>query len=213
MTAAAAILKMLKAAAIVLAAVLLISAAAVVGVMLWGAWFFTPFVIVLSLLGGAFFVTTAYSCFFGAPFVPTDSRNVEEMIRLAGLKPGERLADLGSGDGRILIAAAKAGAQADGWEISPFLWLWSKWKIRRAGVADRARAHLGSYWEEKFSGSDVITLFLINTQMERMQKKLRAELRPGSRVVSYAFKFPGWEIAARNDHGVYLYRQTEQKGG
>ena len=162
--------------------------------------------LVLSLAGGIFFATTAYSVFFGAPFVPTDRDRVDEMLRLTGLKPGEKLYDLGSGDGRIVIAAAKAGAQAEGWEISPYLWLYSTWQIRRQGLGDRARIHLGSYWEEKFDDADVVTLFLINLQMGRMQRKLQAELRPGGRVVSYAFKFPNWQYESK-DRGLYLYRK------
>ena len=183
--------------------------------MVFGPFFLIAWVIILvvglSLLGGTLFATTAYSVFSGAPFLPTDERNVDDMIRSSGLKPGELLVDLGSGDGRILIAAARAGARAEGWEISPFLCLWSQWKIRRAGVADKAKVHLGSYWTETFRQADVVTLFLITSQMGRMEKKLRSELPVGSRVVSYAFKFPHWELADKTGRGVYLYRQTERK--
>jgi len=201
-------MRTLRKAAILFLSVLAVCLGVVAGVEFFGAWFIAVFITAISLLAAVLFVTTAYSVFFGAPFVPTDARNVEEMIRLAGVKPGERLADLGSGDGRIIIAAARAGAQADGWEISPFLWLWSIWKIRRAGLTDRARVHLGSYWGANFRKTDVVTLFLINTQMWRMQKKLMAELPVGGRVVSYAFKFPDWPLEAKNGRGVYLYRKS-----
>jgi len=190
-----------------------LSFGAVGGFLLFGVWFLAPFIALLSLLTAIFLVTTAYSVFFGAPFVPTDARNVAEMIRMAGLKPGELLADLGSGDGRILIAAARAGARAEGWEISPYLWLWSLVQVRRAGLQDRIRVHLGSYWGARFDRTDVITLFLINTQMKRMEKKLRSELPVGGRVVSYAFKFPGWPAAERGGQGVYLYRQEPVPNG
>ncbi len=190
-----------------MAAVLFIALSAAAGVFYLGDWFLAVLVIFLSLVGSLFFVSTAYSVFFGAPFVPTDQRNGDEMLRLAGVKAGDKVVDLGSGDGRIIVAAAKLGAKAEGWEISPFLWLASLWRIRKARVGALAKAHLGTYWSEKFSDADVVTLFLINTQMKRMQKKLRAELRPGSRVVSYAFKFPDWAIADRSGTGVYLYRQ------
>jgi hypothetical protein len=201
-------LKPLGSALTLLAAIVAGCLAMVTGILFFGAWFLATCIAVVSLLAAVFFVTTAYSVFFGAPFVPTDARNVDEMVRMAGIRPGERLADLGSGDGRILIAAAKAGAQADGWEISPYLWLWSRWKIARAGLADRARVHLGSYWGERFDKTDIVTLFLINTQMGRMQKKLLAEMPVGGRVVSYAFKFPGWPLETKNGRGVYVYRKT-----
>lgn len=174
--------------------------------VLWGYAFIAVFVALFSLLLGAFFATTAYSVFFGAPYVPTDEERVRSMLRLAGLKPGERLYDLGSGDGRIVIAAARQGAYAEGWEISPYLWLISWLKIRRLGLQDRARVRLGTYWGERFHDADVVTLFLITMQMGRMERKLREELRPGSRVVSYAFDFPHWRHEAKAD-GVFLYRQ------
>lgn len=163
-------------------------------------------VIAVSLLGGAFFATTAWSVFFGAPFIPTDRERVASMLSLTGLKPGERLYDLGSGDGRIVIAAAQAGAHAEGWEISPYLWLYSTWKIRRLGLANRAKIHLGSYWEQPFRDADVITLFLYTSQMERMQKKLQHELRQGSRVISFAFTFPEWQPVSETK-GLYLYHR------
>ncbi len=115
------------------------------------------------------------------------------------------MVDLGAGDGRILVAAAKMGAHAEGWEINPYLWLLSMWNIRRAGVSALAKAHLGTYWAETFRDADVVTLFLISLQMGRMEKKLLAELKPGARVVSYAFKFPNWQSEAK-DEGVHLYR-------
>ncbi len=200
-------MKTLSAILLVLALLLAACFGVAAGMFYLGDRFFGVFAALFSLLVATFFVTTAYSVFFGAPFVPTDARNVEEMIRLSGLKPGEYLVDLGSGDGRILIAAARAGARAEGWEISPFLWLWSLWKIGRAGVGDKVRVHLGSYWNERFQRADVVTLFLINTQMQRMEKKLRAELPQGSRVVSYAFQFPTWALVQRGSSGVRLYRQ------
>lgn len=162
------------------------------------------FAVVVSLTAAVLFVATAYSVFFGAPFVPTDEGRVRTMLTLSGLRPGEKLVDLGSGDGRIVIAAAKAGATAEGWEVNPFLWLWSSWRIRMLGLGSLARIRLGSYWGERFHDADVVTLFLITAQMPRMERKLQAELRPGSRVASYAFRFPGWEHQEKKD-GVYLY--------
>lgn len=165
---------------------------------------------IIAIGAALFFWSTFYSMLFGGPYVPTDKRNVEAMMAMAKIGPGDRVADLGSGDGRIVIAAAKAGAFAEGWEISPYLWFISKWKIRRAGLQDRAIIHLGSYWHEKFHDFNVITLFLIDTQMGNMERKLRAELQPDSRVVSYAFKFPTWPEADNNAKGMRLYRHAAQ---
>lgn len=172
----------------------------------FGTMFLIPFVLVLSFTGALIFVTTAYSVFFGAPFVPTDKRNVDDMISIAQIKPGDKMVDLGAGDGRIVIAAAKQGAQAEGYEISPFLWLLANWNIKKEGLEKQAKVHLSSYWAHDLSDMDVVTMFLIDHYMPRMHKKLHNELRKGSRVVSYAFQFPNWEHEDKNGKGVYLYR-------
>jgi hypothetical protein len=196
----------LRSAVLLLLVLLWVQLTLVALAVLWSYAFVAIIVALVSLLVGTLFATTAYSVFFGAPYVPTENARVDAMLRLAGLRPGERLVDLGSGDGRIVIAAAKAGAIAEGWEISPYLWLLSMWKIRRAGLQDRARIRLGSYWNERFDDADVVTLFLITMQMPRMERKLRGELRPGSRVASYAFPFPRWRHAEKRD-GIFLYRR------
>ena len=174
-------------------------------VMTWGSPFVLLFITMFSIACAIFFVTTAFSMLFGAPFVPMDHDRVEELLTVAGVKAGERVADLGCGDGRIVVAAAKRGARAEGWEISPYLWVWSQWNIWRAGVRNLATVHLGSYWDVQFSDVDVITLFLVTTQMRRMEKKLRSELRIGSRVASYAFTFPDWKYREKSSRGIYLY--------
>lgn len=188
------------------ATILFAQMSVIIMALLWGDALIAAFAALLSLAVGTFFVTTAYSVLFGAPFVPTDMRRVGAMLALADVRPGEKLVDLGSGDGRIVVAAAKAGAIAEGWEVNPYLWLVSVWNIRRHGVQDRARVRLGSYWAQPFRDADVITLFLITAQMRPMERKLRAELKPGSRVVSYAFSFPEWAHDDKQS-GVYLYRQ------
>jgi SAM-dependent methyltransferase len=195
----------LRTATAIFIALLAAQAVAVVLTAGFGMVFLVPFVLLLAFTFATFMVTTVWSVLSGAPFVPTDARNVDAMIRVASVRAGERVVDLGSGDGRILIAAAKAGAHAEGWEISPYLWLLSKWNIRRAGVADRARVHLGSYWGQRFPDADVVTLFLITFKMPRMKEKLLQELPRGARVVSYAFRFPQWPIAVSGGNGVHLY--------
>ena len=195
----------LRTAALLFLALIAAQAAVVFLMVRFGAVFLVPFILLLSFTMAIFFVSTAWSVFTGAPFVPTDARNVDLMLRAAGVRPGDRVADLGSGDGRIVVAAAKAGAIAEGWEISPYLWLLSWWNVRRAGVEERAQVHLGSYWDRTFRETDVVTLFLITHHMPRMREKLRAELPPGARVVSYVFRFPEWPIADAPGKGVYVY--------
>jgi hypothetical protein len=128
----------------------------------------------------------------GAPFVPTKREAVHRLINFANLKPGERLADLGSGDGRIVIAAARAGAEAHGFEINPLLVLASRRKIKKAGLDGRAFIHWKNFWREDLSGYDVITIYGLGSIMKGLEKKLNLELAPAGRVLSYIFPLPTW---------------------
>jgi hypothetical protein len=198
----------LRTAASVLAAILA-AASFLVFMNLAVGQLFADAVFTISLLFMTVFVgATLYAMRSGAPFVPLDPSNVREMVALARIGPGDKVADLGSGDGRILIAAAKAGAEAEGWEINPLLWALSLWNIRRAGVAGKARAHCRSYWDRSMAGKTVVTLFLITGRMPQMERKLMAELPAGARVVSYGFQFPTWPLKASNGKKMYLYEKS-----
>jgi hypothetical protein len=194
-----------RGAATLLIGILAIDALVYAGIVGFGAPFIGIFLSVLSVGMAAFLVTTVFSVFRGAPFVPTDRRNVARMIEAARVAPGMHVVDLGSGDGRILIHAAKVGATSEGWEVNPWLWALSKWNARRAGVGDRVTVHLGSYWMDDVGHADAVFLFLIDTWMRKMAGKLGSELRPGTRVISYAFRFPDWEREPESANGVHVY--------
>lgn len=144
----------------------------------------------------------------GAPFVATPSATVQKMIRLADIKPGEKAVDLGSGDGRLAIALAKAGAEAHGYEVNPLLVFWSRRKIKRAGLKKRAFIHWRSFWNEDLSSFDVVVLYGVSLMMRRLEKKLEGEVKDGTRVVSYAFDFPDWE-PEKKENGIYFYQKAE----
>jgi hypothetical protein len=193
----------------ILAIIAAVAALFVFTTVVWGQ-VYTDFIYLILLLPMTVFAgANVYSLFFGAPYVPMNEGLVEEMIRLAGIGPGDRVADLGSGDGRVLIAAAKKGAMAEGWEINPIIWIFSVWNIHTAGVSRLARAHLGSYWSIDLGRFNVVTLYLITAHMLRMQEKLRTELSVGSRVVSCRFTFPDWQQEAVSGDGekMSLYRR------
>ena len=143
----------------------------------------------------------------GAPFVPTDDAAALAMIKLAQIRPGEKVADLGSGDGRLLIAAARAGAEATGYEIHPMLVWYSRYKVRRSGLGKDISIHFKDFWNVDLSQFNVVMLFGITKIMPRLEEKLKRELKPGARVVSYAFKFPSWPPELK-ENGVYLYKKT-----
>ena len=138
------------------------------------------------------------------PYVPSSLERLELMMELAGVKNGQKSADLGSGDGRVVIACAKRGAEAHGFEIDEDRTNIAKKDIIRNGLADRAFIHHKSFWGVDFSEFDLITIYGLPDIMKRLEEKLKKELRPGSKVVSNAFRFPYWEPAMLKK-SVYLY--------
>ncbi len=140
----------------------------------------------------------------GAPYVPTRKITVDKIVDLAGNVDGKKMIDIGSGDGRLVIAFAQKGAQATGIEILPPLVNLSRKKIQEAGLEDRAKVIWQDMWKTDFSPYDVLTVFGIVHVMPTLAKKIRREMKPGSKVISLSFKFPHWPIKEDRD-GIYLY--------
>jgi len=147
-----------------------------------------------------------------APFVASPTRVVELMLEMAKIKPGETLYDLGSGDGRILIAAAgKYKAKAIGVEISPKLVASTKSEIERSGLSDQVRIIQGDVFEIDFTGADVVTMYLDSQSNAKLKPRLEKFLKAGARVVSHDYAVPGWKATkvektdGRQEHAIYLY--------
>jgi SAM-dependent methyltransferase len=130
------------------------------------------------------------------PFVTTPHPVVAEMLRLAAVGPGDVVYDLGSGDGRLVVAAAQGfGARGVGIEIEPRLVAASIASARRAGVADRVRFVQQDLFQADLSPATVVTLYLTRELNLRLRPKLLRELRPGARVVSHDFDMGDWQPA------------------
>ncbi|MGE3179060.1 MAG: methyltransferase domain-containing protein [Vicinamibacterales bacterium] len=130
-------------------------------------------------------------------YVPTPTRVVNAMLSLAKVGPQDLVYDLGSGDGRIVIAAARRGARGVGIELDPMLVEEANRNARRAGVADRVRFVVGDIFETNLSQATVVTLYLLSSINERLRPKLQRELAAGSRIVSHRFKMGDWEPDGR----------------
>lgn len=129
-----------------------------------------------------------------APYVPTPQYVVGHMLELADVTAEDTVFDLGSGDGRIVLTAAKAfGARGVGVEIDSALVERARRNARRAGVADRVTFRRGDLFETDLRPATVVTLYLWPTMNNRLLPKLRNELAPGTRVVSHGFGIDGWE--------------------
>ncbi len=159
-----------------------------------------------SIIGGfALVFLVIFPLGRGAVYVPSTREKAVLLAALSEAGPGERAADLGSGDGRVVIALARRGAEAHGFEVNPVLVLIGRRNIRRAGLKGRAFIHWKSFWGADLSGFDAVTLFQGHAIMHRLEAKLRRELARGSRVVSDYWGFPGLDTV-RVQGTVLCYR-------
>jgi SAM-dependent methyltransferase len=124
------------------------------------------------------------------PYFPSTDEAVLGMLRLAGTGPGDVVYDLGCGDGRIVIVAAKQfGARGVGVEIDPAPLRMAVYNAKRAGVEDRVRFVRGDLFDADISEATVVTLFLFESLNRRLLPKLRKELKPGTRIVAHRYGF------------------------
>ncbi len=142
---------------------------------------------------------------------PTDRVTVRRILLFGEVGADDHVVDLGCGDGRIVVAAARDfGARATGVEIDPLRVLWGRAWILLAGLHSRARIVRHNMYTYDVSQASVVVLFLSATSNFRLQDRLRRDLRPGARVVSYYHPIWGWEPdlvgQARDGYPIYVYR-------
>jgi SAM-dependent methyltransferase len=127
------------------------------------------------------------------PFVVSPPEVVDRMLRLAEPRQGERLVDLGSGDGRIVIEAAKRyGARGLGVDIDPALVARARDNARLAGVADLAQFEVRDFFETDLRGVSVVTMYLLPEVNQKLMPRLLQDLKPGARIVSHDYDMGGW---------------------
>lgn len=125
-------------------------------------------------------------------WVPTPQELVDKMLNIAEVKPGEFVIDLGSGDGRTVISAAKIGAKALGVEYNPDMVALSKENAKKEGVAEKAEFIQADLYETDLSKADVITMFLLPEINLKLRPRL-LDLKPGTRIVSNTFTMGEWQ--------------------
>jgi hypothetical protein len=142
---------------------------------------------------------------FGAIYFPTTPDNVGVIKKNADIQPADKIADLGSGDGRIVIALAEAGAEAHGYEINPFLVVHSRKAIRKAGLNGKAIIHWQSFWKADLSVYNTVIVYGFPHIMKPLGKKLLKELTPDAKVISNIYQFPNLtEIKSENKVLLYI---------
>ncbi len=154
-----------------------------------------------------FILLLSYSVIRGAPFAPLGNTRIKTMFELLEVNKGKKFADLGSGDGRIVIEAAKHGLKSYGFEINPLLVLLSTLKLKKL-KSSNAKIILSDFWKKDLSEYDYISIYGTKHMLRLLESKLLRELKPGARVVSNHFQFPSWpHKKVKND--VYLYVKHE----
>lgn len=128
------------------------------------------------------------------PYVPTPYDVVEEMLKLAGVKKGDVVYDLGCGDGRIVVMAAqKFGARGVGIDINPERIQEANENAAKAGVTDRVKFIQQNLFDADIREATVVTLYLLPSVNLKLRPKLQEQLRPGARVVSHSFDMGDWK--------------------
>ncbi len=148
----------------------------------------------LSLLAGAVLFAQSAPRTPDVPFVPTSQALVVEMLKLANVTKADTVYDLGCGDGRIVIAAAKEfGAHGVGVDINPERIQEANQNARRAGVADKVKFIEGDLFTADIRPATVVTLYLLPSVNLKLRPRLLSELKPGTRVVSHSFDMDDWK--------------------
>src|SRR5258706_6649432 len=152
-----------------------------------------------------------------APYYPTPETIVQKMLQLGGLKAGEKVHDLGSGDGRIVIMAAeKFHANAVGIELDKELYHQSMDKIQSLRLQKTAKIVNGDVLQQDYSSADLITVYLLPLSNDRARPILDKQLRKGTRIVSHDFEFKDWKAekvepidddGEGRSHTLYLYKK------
>ncbi|MFA6423991.1 MAG: hypothetical protein WCV83_01595 [Candidatus Magasanikbacteria bacterium] len=160
--------------------------------------------VVIALLIFLLFVLVFSPIFLGVPFLPTHKKQALQMIEWANIQAGMKVIDLGSGAGRLLFLAAKKGANAEGYELNPFLVVWTRLVIFLRKEKN-VKVYYKSIYDADISNADIVVMFLFPPHMKKMTEKLK-EVKPGAKILSYAFSLPGW-TPIKHEQGIFIYQR------
>lgn len=149
-------------------------------------------ILVLGLLAGC---ALALSWFAGsdAPYVPTRMGLINKVLKAAGVKTGKVFYELGSGDGRVVVEAAKLGAKSNGIEQSWIrVWL-SRIKSRKAGTNKMTHFCHGDIFERNYYPADVVYIYMLQKAVDKLEDKLKKELNKGAVVITQTYHFKNWK--------------------
>jgi len=165
--------------------------------------------IILFIILFIIVLTFFYSVIRAIGWVQTRGQDIERFLKNTNIKTGDKMYDLGCGDGRLVFAAAKAGAKATGFEVSLLPYLIAKigylWQPSKKNIKIKFK----DFWWHNLQDADVVYFFLIPMIYKKLKNKLEKELKPGTRVIAYVWPIEGWtaDIVDKPDkqNAMYVY--------
>lgn len=139
-----------------------------------------------------------------APYVPTKMEAIRKILKLAGVMKGKKFYELGSGDGRVVIEAAKLKAEAVGIEQSWIRVIYSRYKAAKLKLQN-AKFYHGNIFKKSYEDADIIYIYLLHKGVNKLESKLKKELKKGSIVITQTYHFPNWRPYKKIED-FWLYR-------
>ncbi len=174
----------------------------------------TSIVISILVLGAVLLLAVMVigPALFGSPWHPISRRDLRRALDFCKAQPGEHIFDLGSGDGRVLITAAKEyGLRGTGIEIDPLKAAWSRWRVRRAGVQDKVTLVRASIFKQEYREADILFIYLTHQAIDKLFPAILEQLKPNVKILCYRFCIQGM-TPDKVDSGKTLFLYTLNKG-
>lgn len=160
------------------------------------------FCFLLLLIHFAYTLITIYS---GACYVPSPKSSLADIVKVKQFSEDDVVLDLGSGDGRLLIAASKAGAgKCIGVELNYLLVLWSRLKIKLLGIKNIEVKH-ENFWKTDLTDVTVLVLYLVPIKMDKLIKKVKEEMNANAEVIAFRYKLNDWKVEKESGE-IYLFK-------
>lgn len=168
------------------------------------------FILVFIIMGLWIFIPA----FYGLPPVPTRPERIRKALKLANLQPTETLYDLGAGDGRVLLIAAREfGARAVGIEVGPIQCAWIWLRAAASGFGKQIQVHWENFYDVKLKDADVVFVYATSTEVMKLAPHLNLAMKRGSRLVSISADFSEWEPSiVDNQSLIFVYEMPPARG-
>jgi hypothetical protein len=170
-------------------------------------WFFILFFVIVLLW-------ILVPALYGLPSVPTGPERIQRALKLANLQPDETLYDLGAGDGRVLLSAARDfGAKAVGVEIGPIQCALTWLRTTAGGLGNQVQIRWGNFYNASLQDADVVFVYATSKEVMKLAPHLEKQMKRGSRLVSVSADFSEWEPSVVDEHDlIFIYEMPPARG-